>query len=192
MAEHAPLQKHWQGMEPALQSRLLVGDILYGSFDDLATDGLSVRRLVVARPSEERIFLVSTSMAPGDEKPADAQELLVTRADGQETTEVDGGWRRREKRVALRAAEDAVDGTIEHAWLTLWGASHLHLVLRVARAGLHDSLQTLSVTRPAGPFLRETSTAKLIGFRPMPKRFLASGHANVWGRLEANGKVRIR
>ncbi len=164
---------------------------LYGSLDDLFVDRLSTRRLVVARPAEERIFLLSTSMGPSDEKPSDVNESFITTGTELESSEIGAKWGFMERRIAMRAAEDAVDGTIRHAWLRIWGEGHLHLVARVARAGLHDSLQTLSVRRPAGSAFRKKSTAQVVAFRPMPKRFIAGGMAEVYGGKEPKGGVRI-
>lgn len=183
--------EHWSHMETAICGRLLVGDILYGNLDDLFIDRLSSRRVVVARPSEERIFLLSTSMAPSDEEPSDVVETFITTGAQLERNEIGERWSWRERRIALQAAEDVVDGTIRHAWLSIWGEGRLHLVARVARSGLLDSLQTISVTRPAGSLFRKNSTAKLVAFRSMPKRFLASGTAEVYGGKETKGGVRI-
>ncbi len=183
--------EHWSQMELAICSRLLAGDILYGDLDDLFTDRLSTRRIVVARPSEERVFLVWTSMAPDEEKPAETQEILITSGSGLEKIEIGAKWGICDHRIAMKAAEDAVDGTIKHSWLRVWGKGHLHLVARVSRAGLHDSLQTISVTRPEGSFFRRSARARVNGFRPVPKLFHASGAANVYGIKETKGGIRI-
>lgn len=184
--------EHWTDMESALCSRLLVGDILYGDLDDLFIDRSSVRRLVVARPSDERIFLLSTSMAPSDEKPSDVEETLITTGAELESNEIGSGWSFRERRIAMRAAEDKVDGTIRHTWLRVWGERHLHLVAKVSRPGLLDSLQTISVRRPVGSIFRKTSTAEVVRFRTMSKLFLASGMAEVYGGKVSKRSVRIQ
>jgi hypothetical protein len=183
--------EHWSQMELAICSKLLAGDILYGDLDDLFIDRLSTRRLVVARPSEERIFLVWSSMAPEDEKPEESNEILITSGSGLEEVEIGQKWGLLDRRSAMKAAEDAVDGTIKHSWLRVWGESHLHLVARVSRAGLHDSLQTISVTRPEGPFFRKSARARVNGFRPLPKLFHAAGAATVFGVKETKGGIRI-
>ncbi|MNU29013.1 hypothetical protein D3C71_174600 [compost metagenome] len=182
---------HWSQMELAICSKLLAGDILYGDLDDLFIDRFSTRRLVVARPSEERIFLVWSSMAPEDEKPEESNEILITSGSGLEEVEIGQKWGLLDRRIAMKAAEDAVDGAIKHSWLRVWGEGHVHLVARVSRPGLHDSLQTISVTRPEGSFFRKSARARVNGFRPIPKLFHASGAATVFGVKETKGGVRI-
>lgn len=192
MNRDAPLPTHWLDMEPALASKLLVGDILYGNLDDLYVGRLSVRRLVVARPSDGRIFLLSTSMAPSEEKPSDVEERFITTGAELESHEIGSGWGFRERRIAMRAAEDKVDGTIRHTWLRVWGEGHLHLVARVARPGLLDSLQTISVRRPAGSTFRKSSTAEVVRFRTLSKLFVASGMAEVYGGKASKRSVHIQ
>lgn len=183
--------EHWSQMELAICSKLLAGDILYGNLDDMFIDRLSTRRLVVARPSDERIFLVWNSMAPSDDSPKETSEIMITSGSGLEEVEIGERWNLLDRRAAMKAAENAVDGTIKHPWLRVWGESRLHLVARVSRAGLHDSLQTISVTRPEGVFFRKSVGAWINGFRPIPKLFQATGAANVFGAKEKKEGVRI-
>lgn len=182
--------KHWVDMDPVIGRKLLVGDILYGNLDELTEDHLSFRRVVVARPSERRILLISTSMAPQDEAPSEVQETFIATGDDLESKDIGSGWSARERRIALKAAEDAIDGTIKHAWLRIWDERHLHIVARVARAGLHDSLQTITATRPEGSFFRKRSTARMLHYRPMPKVFVESGFVTAYGRSVAERNAR--
>jgi hypothetical protein len=180
--------KHWTSMEEALSKKLLVGDIFYGHLDELNEFSQSFRRSVVARPSEKRVLLISTSMAPGDEAPTEAEEAFVTTGDDLETMEIGRKWSRRHRRVAMKAAEGAVDGTIKHPWLIIWDDRFLHVVARVKRAGLHDSLQTIVATRPEGSIFREKSHGQVRSFRPLPKIFVESGSVTAYGRFEGKTK----
>jgi hypothetical protein len=174
--------EHWSGMDAAICSRLLVGDILYGDLDEFNEFTRSFRRTVVARPSEGRILLISTSMAPGDETPSEAEEAFITTGDDLETKEIGGKkWSRRHRRTAMKAAEAAVDGTIAHRWLVIWDDSFLHVVARVKRAGLHDSLQVIVATRPEGSIFREKSEGRVRKFRSLPKIFVESGSVTAYG-----------
>lgn len=180
--------KHWTAMEAAIGRKLLVGDIFYGHPDELNESSKSFRRSVVARPSEGRVLLISTSMAPGDEAPSEAEETFITNGDDLETREIGKKWSWRHRRVAMRAVAAAVDGAIQHPWLTIWDDRFLHIVARVKRPGLHDSLQTIIATRPEGSIFRETSEAQVRSFRPLPKLFVESGFVTTYGRTEEKKK----
>jgi hypothetical protein len=183
--------EHWAEMDSSICSKLFVGDILYGNLDDLQADGVSVRRLVVARPAEKKLFLLSTTMSQSDEKPSHVKETFVTTGTDLEKHEIGTKWALLERHIALKAADSTVDGRILHTWLRIWGEQRLHLVARVARAGLHDSLQTISVTRPKGHLFRRASTAEVIRFRTVPKLFVAGGLAEVYGDIERKSGVLI-
>ena len=180
--------KHWRAMEDAVAASLEEGDILYAHLDDLTSDSLSHVRLLLARPAERRMLLVSASMAPEDDLPA-VVETEVPMGAGP-LAETGSPWSRLETRTAMKAARAATDGTLSKIWMRVWGNDTLHIVGVVARQGMHDSLQTIEVRRPEGSFFRRTSAAHALKHRPLPKLFSVSGAANVFGEAGSGGATR--
>lgn len=189
MGANAEIPKHWQELEAAIISRLLVGDILYGYFDDLTWEGVSTRRLLVARPSEEKMFLISASMSPGDEQPSEPTEFEIMIDAGEQV--VGTRWKTRDARIALRAAEDAVDGSINQRWLTVWGERKLHIIAVVSRSGMRESFCGISASRPIGSFFKKTSQAWTVNRRTLLKLFNTDGHATVFGGTHEQRSVRL-
>jgi len=179
--------KHWRAMEDAVAASLVEGDILYAHLDDLSIDRLSHVRLLLARPAEQRMMLLSASMAPEDDLPAVVEKEVPI---GAGTAEIGLPWSRLETRTAMKAARAATDGTLAKIWMRVWGDDTVHIVGVVARQGMHDSLQTIEIRRPKGSFFRRQSAAQALKLRPLPKLFSVSGAANVFGGAGAGRAAR--
>ncbi|NTF17756.1 hypothetical protein G6L37_05035 [Agrobacterium rubi] len=182
--------RHWRDMEAVASDALERGDLIFTSLDDLHAESESEIRILVARPETGRILLVSSSRKPDEDSEAKASVIDITSGDDDSFVELGKRWDFIRARAAVKAANQAVGGTIIHTWCRIWSTGHLHILARVARNGMHDSLRTITVAKPGGVFKPQVLAS--VGFmRPLPKLFKASGTIRVHGEIGSKGTDQI-
>jgi len=176
-------------MEAAVSSSLQAGDLILTSLDDLHEAALSEIRLLVARPEAGRILLISAARTPEDDGEVCPTTLEITSGNDESLIETGRRWNAIERHVALRAAARSVGGQIVRTWARIWSTGQLHIIARVARPGMYDSLRTITVRRPVGLF-RPVVSAKVGYMRPLPKLFQKTGSVRVHGEIDSRNSGR--
>lgn len=181
--------RHWRDMEAAVSDLLQPGDLIFTSLDDLQESSLSELRVLVARPEAQRILLVSASRSPDDEAEVATTTQDITSGADTNFIEIGNRWNMAHRRAALKMAKHTLDGRIAHIWAQVWSERKLHVIARVSRAGMHDSLRTITVERPVG-ILRPKTEARVGFTRPIPKLFTKSGSVRVHGEIDSRNSFR--